>query len=333
MLNRSILCVTIAFSATAALAACGDETGTGGSGGTTTSTTASTGENTGGNGGTGGTGGAGGGVGGGSADLTIQTYTSSIDPPTDVGVSSHLIQGKTEAVLVDGQFFTTDAQAVVKMVNDSGKTLTTIFLTHVHPDHYGSLETIQKAFPNAKVVSTQAVVDAYGMFAAGTLAGLNMSPVGPLVDDNTVTLTAVTGSIKLEGIDIKIIEAGPDGESKDAAMLATTTPNAIFAGDILYNNLHLVLSECGEKGWLANIQTIKGMNFTEFYPGHGAKADASILDANTKYINDVIPILDAAADSDAAQTQIKAAYPNYKGLFLLDFSTDNYFMNNCKAKP
>ena len=74
--------------------------------------------------------------------LTIQTFTS---PPEIVAVNSHLISGATDAILVDAQLFRADADQVVAMVKASGKKLTTIFITHAHPDHYAGLDVIATA--------------------------------------------------------------------------------------------------------------------------------------------------------------------------------------------
>jgi glyoxylase-like metal-dependent hydrolase (beta-lactamase superfamily II) len=36
---------------------------------------------------------------------------------------------------------------------DSGKKLTTIFVTHDHPDHFFSLDLLIESFPNAQIVA------------------------------------------------------------------------------------------------------------------------------------------------------------------------------------
>jgi glyoxylase-like metal-dependent hydrolase (beta-lactamase superfamily II) len=280
-------------------------------------------------------GGAGGGSatgGGGSApaDLAIQTYASD---PMGPAVNSHLITGAKDAILVDGQFFTADADKVVAMVKASGKTLTTVFLTHAHPDHYLGLGVIGAAFPQAKIVATQAVVDDFNAGAAGTLAYLKTTPFGAQIPDTLVTLSAVTGSgLELEGQTLQILELPEPGESKVAGALLLEHPSALLAGDLVYHDVHLVLSECDAKGWLDNLAAIAKKGASAVYPGHGPKADLSVFADDAAYINAVVPLLDAAATADEAKAAIKQKYPAYQSDFLLGFSTDNYFMN-CKPKP
>ena len=47
-----------------------------------------------------------------------------------------LIEGEKDAVLVDAPFTLADAHRVVAMVLDSGRNLTTLYVTHDHPDHF-----------------------------------------------------------------------------------------------------------------------------------------------------------------------------------------------------
>jgi glyoxylase-like metal-dependent hydrolase (beta-lactamase superfamily II) len=51
-------------------------------------------------------------------------------------ISSTLIYGKREAVLVDAFITIEQANALVDWVAASGKNLTTIYVTHGHGDHF-----------------------------------------------------------------------------------------------------------------------------------------------------------------------------------------------------
>ena len=312
---------TLAFSLSAfTFAACGSESTT--SSAATTGTSSSTG--------TAGTGGGGGTGGSAPAALVIQTYASD---PTGPSVNSLLITGEKDALLVDGQFFSADAGKVVDLVKASGKTLKTVFLTHAHPDHYLGLPVIQAAFPEAKFVATKAVVDDLAAKGPGTLAYLKTTPFGAQIPDTLVTPTALVGnSIELEGQAIQVLEMPKPGESEVAAALLLEHPSALIAGDLLYNGVHLVLSECQSQGWLDNLTAIKAKGAATIYPGHGPEATMDLFDADAQYIKDVVPILDASATADEAKAAIKLKFPKYGSDFLLGFSTDNYFMN-CKAKP
>lgn len=301
----------------------GGSGGTGGAGAAGGAGGAGAGDETGGSGGEPSTGGAG----GGTEDLSVEVYESD---PGFFALDSYLIAGPTEAVLVDGQFFRADAEAVVDLVNDSGKTLKTVFVTHAHPDHYLGLQTIRDAFPNAELVTTPDVLADYNQRAQGTLDGLKPQ-LGDAIADEIVELSAVSGtSLEVDGVALDIVEIG-GGEAPHTATLSIPSHGLYFAGDVLYKDTHLVLSECDSEGWKANIEQLRRLDVATFYPGHGAPSDDSILDENVAYIDTVIPILEASETPEAAKATILVEYPDLAGSGLLDFSVQNYFLY-CKPQ-
>ena len=60
-------------------------------------------------------------------------------------VSSVLVSGQREAILIDAQFGKSQAEKVVDMVRASGKKLTTIYISHGDPDFYFGLDTVLAA--------------------------------------------------------------------------------------------------------------------------------------------------------------------------------------------
>jgi glyoxylase-like metal-dependent hydrolase (beta-lactamase superfamily II) len=289
--------------------------GDGGAPGTTGSTAAST-SSAGGGGAT-------------PADLTIQSYQSDLAGPA---VDSHLIVGSTEVVLVDSQFFKADAAKVIDLVKASGKTLTTVFLTHAHPDHYLGLDPIHAAFPQAKIVTTKAVLAEFTAKAPGTFTYLKGSFADQIADALTTPEALAGDTITIDGQALTVIEAPHAGESGSAAALVLPGKKSLIAGDLVYHDVHLVLGECEWQGWLDNLAAVKAMGFETIYPGHGAKTDMATLDADADYIKAVVPIMDAAASADEAKAAIKVKYAKYGSDFLLGFSVDNYFAG-CKKAP
>ena len=86
------------------------------------------------------------------APLTLDVYNpgaAAIFP-----VSSVLVSGDKDAILIDAQFGKAQAQHVVDKIRASGKHLTTIYISHGDPDYYFGLQTLQDAFPQARIVAT-----------------------------------------------------------------------------------------------------------------------------------------------------------------------------------
>lgn len=69
-------------------------------------------------------------------------------------VTSTIIYGDKDAMLIDAQFQKQYAEQLVKEIKATGKNLKTVFISHSDPDFYFGLDVIRKAFPSAKIIST-----------------------------------------------------------------------------------------------------------------------------------------------------------------------------------
>ena len=72
--------------------------------------------------------------------LNVEVFNPGAD--AIFAVSSELLTGASDAVLVDAQFSTADAAKLVEKIKGSGKKLTTIYISHGDPDYYFGLETL-----------------------------------------------------------------------------------------------------------------------------------------------------------------------------------------------
>jgi glyoxylase-like metal-dependent hydrolase (beta-lactamase superfamily II) len=70
-----------------------------------------------------------------------------------------LVTGDSEALLVDAGFTRADGHRLAAAVLDSGKTLSTVFVSHGDPDFYFGAEVLADAFPDAVFVATPHVID------------------------------------------------------------------------------------------------------------------------------------------------------------------------------
>jgi glyoxylase-like metal-dependent hydrolase (beta-lactamase superfamily II) len=73
-------------------------------------------------------------------------------------ISSTLINGERDAVLVDASATAEQAAALTEWVVASGKNLTTIYVTHVHGDHFFGTGTLRDRFPSARATTTAGVI-------------------------------------------------------------------------------------------------------------------------------------------------------------------------------
>src|SRR6201984_1092325 len=73
-------------------------------------------------------------------------------------ISSTLISGKRDAVLVDTAITVEQNQKLADWIAASGKNLTAIYATHGHGDHFFGVNTIRKKFPNTQFLATGEVI-------------------------------------------------------------------------------------------------------------------------------------------------------------------------------
>src|SRR6267154_5538866 len=70
-----------------------------------------------------------------------------------------IIEGAREVMLVDAQLTKTSAEKVLQQIEETKKSLSTIYITHAHADHFLGLEVFKEAYPGVRIIATSAVVD------------------------------------------------------------------------------------------------------------------------------------------------------------------------------
>src|SRR5215469_9248517 len=71
-----------------------------------------------------------------------------------------LIYGERDAVLVDTFLSVQHSKELVDWLIESGKNLTSIYITHAHGDHFFGLKLVLDRFPNASAFATPSTVTA-----------------------------------------------------------------------------------------------------------------------------------------------------------------------------
>src|SRR5260370_6498966 len=86
----------------------------------------------------------------------MKVFTSADDK---FWVTSTMIEGAHEVMLVDAQLTRTSAEKVLQQIQDTKKPLSLIYLTHEHADHFLGLEVFRDAYPDARIIANSAVVE------------------------------------------------------------------------------------------------------------------------------------------------------------------------------
>lgn len=258
----------------------------------------------------------------GPAKLTVDTYVAS---EKGFLVTSNLILGSTEAVLIDGQFTRSDALQVVEMIKKSGRRLKTVFVTHGHPDHYFGIETLRKAFPDAHYVAAAETIQDIKATGAGKIAywktiyGDEMPASVPEVD------VVESSDLNIDGEQLLLKQIAP-GESEHASVVLAPSIKAAFTGDMLYDQVHLWLAEAvgHTESWKSNLNALKNDQTVEtLYVGHkktNRVASKSLIDTNINYINRAVSIFAKASTAEQGAANIKQAFPEYSLPIIADIA-------------
>ena len=247
--------------------------------------------------------------------LTTTVYTGS---QGGFLVDSTLVAGEKEAILIDGQFTLSDAHRLVAMILESKKTLTTVYVTHAHPDHYFGLNVIKQAFPNVKIVATPETVKEIKATWAGKVK--QWGPMyGDLITKKPIIPTVLKGNtLTLEGQTLEIKQ----GTGDEAVETYVWIPSikTVVAGDIVFRGVHPWTAEGkadGRKAWVKTLDEIAALEPDVVIAGHkDAKAKDDV--AGVKWTRDYLEAFDAAVASSKTPDEVKAKLQKQYGDAQLD---------------
>jgi glyoxylase-like metal-dependent hydrolase (beta-lactamase superfamily II) len=229
-------------------------------------------------------------------------------------VSSVIVSGERDAILVDAQFGKGQAEQVLAKLRASGKHLTTIYISHGDPDYYFGLQTLTDAYPEAKVVASAATVAHIKQTMDGKLAywGPQMGSDKPA---RLVVPQVLQGNeLTLEGQRLEVL--GLDGPQPDRSFVWIPSIKAVVGGVVVAQNLHVWMADTqtaqSHKDWLATLERIEQLKPQTVVPGHYLGQPGEGLQA-VRFTADYIRAFDAqtakAANAAELVAAMKARYP------------------------
>ncbi|WP_449545443.1 Vmh family MBL fold metallo-hydrolase [Lelliottia amnigena] len=255
-----------------------------------------------------------------AAPLTLDTYN-----PQEKGifaVSSTLVSGPKEAVLFDAQFSVKDGEALVEKIRRSGKTLSKIVITSGDPDFYFGLQPLVKAFPNAKVVATQKVVDHIKETKDAKLAfwGPQMKDGAPTELIVPQVIASTTFMVDGEKIDIE----QPDSY---AAYVWIPSAKAILGGTGVSWGIHVwtadTQSKASRQQWQETLTEMAARQPVRVIPGHylgTPPAGSEAIDFTRTYLQQFEQAVTAHKDSAAVIGTMKKQWPSLAEVSSLELS-------------
>ena len=230
-------------------------------------------------------------------------------------VSSEIITGEKDAVLIDAQFQRNDAEKLVEMIKATGKTLTTVYISQSDPDFYFGLDVIHAAFPQAKIIATQATIDQINASKDGKVAFW-----GPQLKENAPKSVVVPEPLKGTTFELEGHKFEVQGVDKERTFVWIPSLKAVVGG-VLVNgdNMHIWTADTqtakSRKQWVEALDEIAALKPQIVVPGHflpGAAHTVETVKFTRDYLLTLEKELPKAKDSAALIAAMKKHYPQLK---------------------
>jgi glyoxylase-like metal-dependent hydrolase (beta-lactamase superfamily II) len=224
--------------------------------------------------------------------LTRDVPTGDNDDLRWVANSATLIYGDRDAVLVDTFLTIEENERLIDWINERGRKLTNIFLTHGHGDHAYGVGQLLKAFPGARAVATAGTVAEARREAGDSYRDGFFGKLYPGQIPEPVIPAELTGNtIPLEDHELHVIDTGHT-DTMATSVLWCPSLRLIVAGDVVYNRTHMFLAETSASSrdeWIATLTKLKDLHPLHVVAGHKQPEgtdDPRDIDESIRYLVD-----------------------------------------------
>src|SRR6202171_2701402 len=207
--------------------------------------------------------------------------------------SSTLISGPTEGILIDALLTFENADQIAAWAKSFGKRITGIYITHGHSDHWLGLARLPEHSPDARGYAAPEVVGRAtweAQFNKTTKYWTSRFP-GELPETPVVPEVLNSDEILVDGQVVNLIHVG-QGDVEGSTIFHVPSADAVVGGDVVYNNVHMMMYEADEAkrgAWIASIDAVAALNPKIVVAGHksvGAADLAENLAASRRYLRD-----------------------------------------------
>ncbi len=248
--------------------------------------------------------------------MKIQSFLAK---PEHFGVTSTLIEGDKEVLLVNAQFSKSEALRIAADILDSGKTLKTFFVSYGDPDYYFGLDVFKQYFPNVQIIATPETIK----HIQDTQA-LKVKYWGPQMGANAPSqiilpqaYTAKTLKLENESIEIK--------GKKELTYLWIPSSKAVVGGIPVSSGIHLWMADTPKvkdrNEVIQTLENIKALQPQTVVPAHMVEGAPQGLDAvnfSIDYLKSYEKAVKVSKNAGELSQLMQKQYPTLKSVDSLE---------------
>jgi glyoxylase-like metal-dependent hydrolase (beta-lactamase superfamily II) len=205
--------------------------------------------------------------------------------------------------------------------------LSTVVLSHGHPDIFFGVKTLSARFPEAKFVVADAAIVEDIVEMAKTMEQYKMLSSPDLAADafdyrKLVSVMPKAG-VTLPGTPSVTLEPWVTNAPSEFTRITTfwmPEIDTLFASDLAYNHVHAWAglgvdrkAIASWRGFLDDLVTKHAGSSVRVITGHGPSTDGNVLLAQRAYLGDLENALDAGLRGDTLEAEMKRRYPGHRG--------------------
>lgn len=235
-------------------------------------------------------------------------------------ISSTLIYGLRDAVVVDSFITEEQARAQADWIASTGKNLTTIYATHGHGDHFFGASVLLERFPKARFVAAPSAIPVMKEQTAPEYVAKFWESRFPnqLPKRLVVAQELRTNVIELEGANLFVVPLRFT-DTAGTTCLHVPALELIAAGDAAYNGVHPRLLEANQnqkrEEWLAALDKMQSLKPRIVVAGHkNMKNDDDgprVIRQTRQYILDFQELAGKTTTAKELYDQMLARYPEW----------------------